>query len=49
MAKNEFKVISIFKIIIRIYKKIFELSGKTYKFLPEKRLFIFCIFYLYKE
>ena len=49
MAKNDFKVISIFRIIIRIYNKIFEFCGKTSNFLPKRCLFIFCIFYLNKE
>ena len=49
MTKNEFEVISIFKIIIRICKKIFEFCGKTFKFLPKRCLFIFCTFYLNKE
>ena len=49
MTKNEFKVISVFKIIIGIYKKIFEFRGKTSKFLPKRYPFIFCIFYLNKE
>ena len=44
-----FKVISIFKIIIRVCKNIFELCGKTSKFLPKRCLFIFCTFYLNKE
>ena len=48
MAKNEFKVISVFKIITRICKKIFEFCGKRYKFLPKRCLLIICIFYLNK-
>ena len=36
MAKNDFRVTSVFKIIIR----------KTSKFLTKRYLFIFCIFYL---
>ena len=48
MAKNDFRVTSIFKIIIRICMKNVEFCGKTSKFLPKKCpcLFIFCIFYL---
>ena len=46
MAKNEFRVTSIFKIIIRIYMKNVEFCRKTSKFLPKRCLFIFCIFYL---
>ena len=49
MAKNEFKVTSIFKIIIRIDKKIFYFCRKTSKFLSKRYLFIFCIFYLNKQ
>ena len=49
MVKNEFKVISIFKIFFRICKRIVEFCGKTSKFLPRKHLFIFCIFYLNKD
>ena len=46
MAKNDFRVASIFKIIIRICMKNVEFCGKTSKFLPKRCLFIFCIFYL---
>ena len=46
MAKNDFRVTSIFKIIIRICIKGVELCRKTSKFLPKICLFIFCIFYL---
>ena len=46
MAKNYFRVPSIFKIIIRICMKNVEFCGKTSKFLPKRCLFIFCIFYL---
>ena len=46
MAKNDFRVTSIFKIIIRIYMKNVEFCRKTSKFLPKRCLFIFCIFYL---
>ena len=51
MAKNDFRVTSIFKIIIRICMKNVEFCGKTSKFLPKRclRLFIFCIFYLNKK
>ena len=49
MTKNEFKVISIFKIIIRISKKFFEFCGETSKFLAKRCLFISCIFYLNEE
>ena len=48
MAKNEFELTSIFKIIISTCKKIFEFCGKTFKFLP-RCLFILCAFYLNKE
>ena len=43
MAKNDFRVTSIFKIIIRICMKNIEFCGKTSKFLPKRCLFIFCI------
>ena len=46
MAKNDFRLTSIFKIIIRIYMKNVEFCRKTSKFLPKRCLFIFCIFYL---
>ena len=46
MAKNDFRVASIFKIIIRICMKNVEFCRKTSKFLPKRCLFIFCIFYL---
>ena len=46
MAKNDFRVTSIFKIIIRICMKNIEFCRKTSKFLPKRCLFIFCIFYL---
>ena len=46
MAKNDFRVTSNFKIIIRICMKNVEFCRKTSKFLPKRCLFIFCIFYL---
>ena len=46
MAKNGFRVTSIFKIIIRICMKNLEFRGKTSKFLPKRCLIVFCIFYL---
>ena len=49
MAKNDFRVTSIFQIIIRICMKNVEFCGKTSKFLPKRCLFIFCIFYLNEE
>ena len=49
MAKNDFRVTSVFKIIIRICKKNVEFWAKTSKFLPKRCLFIFCIFYLNEE
>ena len=49
MTKNDFKVTSIFKIIIRICKKNVELFAKTFKFLLKRCLFIFCIFHLNEE
>ena len=49
MAKNEFKVTSIFKIALKIRKKNFEFCGKISNFLPKRCLFILCIFYLNRE
>ena len=48
MAKNDFRVTSIFKFIVRICTKNLEFCGKTSKFLAKicLCLFIFCIFYL---
>ena len=46
MAKNDFRVTSIFKIIITICMKNVEFCRKTSTFLPKRCLFIFCIFYL---
>ena len=45
MAKNDFRVTSIFKIIIRVCMKNVEFCRKTSNFLPKRCLFIFCIFY----
>ena len=45
MTKNDFRVTFIFKIIIRICMKNVEFCRKTFKFLPKRCLFIFCIFY----
>ena len=49
MTKNDFRVTSIFKVVIKICKKNAEFCGKTSKFLPKRCLFIFCIFYLNEE
>ena len=46
MAKSDFRVTSIFKIIFRICMKNVEFCRKTSKFLPKRCLFIFYIFYL---
>ena len=46
MSKNDFRVTSVFKIIISICKKNVEFCGKRSKFLSKRCLFIFCIFYL---
>ena len=48
MAKNDFRVTSIFKVIVRICTKNIEFCGKISKVLPKRCLclFIFCIFYL---
>ena len=45
MDKNDFRVTSIFKIIIRICIKNVEFCRKTSKFLPKRCLLIFCILY----
>ena len=49
MTKNDFRVTSIFKVVIKICKKNAEFCRKTSKFLPKRCLFIFCIFYLNEE
>ena len=46
MAKIDFRVTSIFKVINKICMKNVDFCGKTSKFLPKRCLFIFCIFYL---
>ena len=46
MAKNDFRITSIFKIIIRSCIKKVEFCRKTFKFLPKRCLFIFYILYL---
>ena len=44
MAKNDFRVTSIFKIIIRICMKNVEFCGKTSKFLP-----VHFLYFLFKS
>ena len=46
MAKNDFRVTSVFKIVIKICMKNVEFCRKTSKFLPKRCLLILCIFYL---
>ena len=46
MAKNDFRVTSIFNRFIKICMKNVEFCRKTSKFLPKRCLLIFCIFYL---
>ena len=46
MSKIDFRMTSIFKIIIRICLRKVESCRKTSKFLPKRSLFVFCIFYL---
>ena len=47
MTKNDFRLTSIFKIIIRICMKNVEFCRKNLSFYPKDVcLFIFCIFYL---
>ena len=45
IAKNDFRVTFIFKIIFRICMRNVEFCGKTSKFLSKRCLFIFCNFY----
>ena len=45
MAKNDFRVTSIFKVIIRICMKNFEFCGKTSKFLSKRYLLIPVFFF----
>ena len=51
MPKNDFRVPSIFKIIITICLKNVEFCWKTSKFLPKRCLYLFsfCIFYLIEK
>ena len=49
MAKNDFRVTPVFKIIIRICMKNIDFCRRTSKFLPKRCLFIFCIFCLNKK
>ena len=51
MPKNDFRVASIFKIIITICLKNVEFCWKTSKFLPKRCLYLFsfCIFYLIEK
>ena len=52
MTKEDFRVSFIFKIIIRICKKIKKIKKKKMSFVGKRLTFyskIFCIFYLNKE
>ena len=49
MAKNHFRVISIFKIVIWVYKKNFEFFGKKIKILRKRYLSIFYIYFNLNE
>ena len=49
MAKNDFRVASIFKIIIRICMRNVQFCRKTSKFLPKRCLFIFFFFFYLNE
>ena len=51
MAKNDFTVtyFFFFKIILRIFKIIFEYCRKISKFLAQICLFVLCIFYLNED
>ena len=44
MAKSDFRVTSIFKIIIRICMENVEFCRKTFKFLLKRCMFTLCIF-----
>ena len=46
MAKDDFRVTSIFEVIIKIFLKNVVFCRKTSKFFPKRSLFIFCIFNL---
>ena len=46
MSKIDFRMTSIFKIIIRICLRKVESCRKTFKFLLKRCLFVFCIFCL---
>ena len=48
MAKNDFRVASIFNIIIRICMKNVEFCRKTSKFLPKRCLFV-CLFVCFEK
>ena len=45
MTKNDFRVTSIFKVIVTICMKNVEFCGKTSKFFSKRCLFIYCIFF----
>ena len=47
MTKNDFRVTSIFKVIIRICMKNVEFCGKTSKLLSKRCLFISFIFFIF--
>ena len=47
MAKNDFRVASIFKIIIRICIKNVEFCRKASKFLPKRCVFIHFLYFFY--
>ena len=49
MAKNYSRVISIFKIVIWVYKKNFEFFGKKIKILHKRYLSIFYIYFNLNE
>ena len=45
MAKKDFRVTSIFKVIIKICMKNVEFCGKTSKFLSKRCMFTSCTFF----
>ena len=49
MAKGDFRLTSVYKIVLKTCKKNVEFRGKTCTFLPKTSLIISCIFYINKE
>ena len=49
MAKSDFRLTSVFKIVLKICKKNVEFRGKTCTFSPKRSPIISRIFYINKE